>query len=139
MLAWARPLSCGCLRRVAAIGAQSHDVGMSVSFSSVLGSSTAMSSLRSAMAWQRQGMTLASVFPGSAGASSGGMSAAGGFSGFMVSDQLLLTGLTRAGLTDVFGQVVDKPLTGEDLAGGIWDAAGWSEGGSSMGLLDMWG
>lgn len=111
---------------------------MSVSFSSVLGSSTAMASLRSAMAWQRQGATLASVFPGAAGASSGGASL-GGFSGFMVSDQLLLTGLTRAGLTDVFGQVVEKPLTGEELAGGIWDAAGWSEGGSSMGLLDMWG
>jgi hypothetical protein len=52
-----------------------------------------------------------------------------------VTDQLALTGLQQSGLTDLFSQIIDKPITGQDLAQSMWSSNGWSAPGGPSSML----
>lgn len=88
---------------------------MSMDFTSVLGSNAA-ASLRASLIFQSTASVLQGAF------SSGPASAYE----FPVLDQLELTSLTQAGLADLYGKVIDKPLSNSDLANSIWENAGWN-------------
>jgi hypothetical protein len=92
----------------------------------------AWAALRGALSLRNQAAVLDSAF----GPSSSGTLA---LTSFPVMDQLALTSLTQAGLTGLFGELVDSPVGPEALATDLWTSAGWVAPGSasptSAGLL----
>lgn len=110
--------------------------------SSLFNSPTAMSSLLAAARYQAQGLVMNSAFAAMNDFASGGYEASA--YSFPVMDQVALTSITQAGLTDLFGAVNGgKPLDAGQYASSILNSAGWDAGESSLfsagGLMDIYG
>lgn len=119
---------------------------VSTNMSSLFNSPTAMSSLLAAARYQAQGLMMNSAFASMSGYASGGEYDASAYS-FPVMDQVALTSITQAGLTDLFGSASNgKPIDAGQYASGILSSAGWDAGESSIfgsggygGLMDIYG
>lgn len=96
-------------------------------FGASLNSAASMATLRRAAAYQAQAQPLMNF-----GIGSDPFELA---RAMPVTDQLALTGLQQSGLTDLFSQIIDKPITGQDLAQSMWSSNGWSAPGGPSSML----